>query len=375
MTATFPKLVSKHFELLTDARVNRGRNHSIVEMIFLTLCATISRADGWTDIERWGDLKIDWLRQFYAFENGIPSHDTLGRVFSKLSTAEFNAALISLTGDIASIVQGKTVAIDGKTLRGSHDTSTSKQALHMVSAYVTDMKLVIGLQSVDNKSNEIPAAQQLIDMLNLKGAVVTADAMHCQRETVEKIIGKRADYVLMVKDNQPSLHSSVKELVSIAMESDSSKRKGKRERNRGRDEFREVVVAAIPKSHPLRDQWKGIKTVGMVFRSRTMDGKMQEYSELFMSSLDSGVKDHAKRLRDHWAIENSQHYVLDVTFHEDASRIRTGNAPEVSAGFRRMALNILQRDKTIKDNMRGKRVRCGYDDSLLTQLLRNFPRD
>ena len=337
--------------------------------------ATISRADGWTDIERWGDLKIDWLRQFYAFENGIPSHDTLGRVFSKLSTAEFNAALISLTGDIASIVQGKTVAIDGKTLRGSHDTSTSKQALHMVSAYVTDMKLVIGLQSVDNKSNEIPAAQQLIDMLNLKGAVVTADAMHCQRETVEKIIGKRADYVLMVKDNQPSLHSSVKELVSIAMESDSSKRKGKRERNRGRDEFREVVVAAIPKSHPLRDQWKGIKTVGMVFRSRTMDGKMQEYSELFMSSLDSGVKDHAKRLRDHWAIENSQHYVLDVTFHEDASRIRTGNAPEVSAGFRRMALNILQRDKTIKDNMRGKRVRCGYDDSLLTQLLRNFPRD
>jgi predicted transposase YbfD/YdcC len=375
MTATFPKLVSKHFELLTDARVNRGRNHSIVEMIFLTLCATISRADGWTDIERWGDLKIDWLRQFFAFENGIPSHDTLGRVFSKLSTAEFNAALISLTGDIASIVQGKTVAIDGKTLRGSHDTSTSKQALHMVSAYVTDMKLVIGLQSVDNKSNEIPAAQQLIDMLNLKGAVVTADAMHCQRETVEKIIGKRADYVLMVKDNQPSLHSSVKELVSIAMESDSSKRKGKRERNRGRDEFREVVIAAIPKSHPLRDQWKGIKTVGMVFRSRTMDGKMQEYSELFMSSLDSGVKDHAKRLRDHWAIENSQHYVLDVTFHEDASRIRTGNAPEVSAGFRRMALNILQRDKTIKDNMRGKRVRCGYDDSLLTQLLRNFPRD
>jgi hypothetical protein len=143
-------------------------------MIFLTLCATISTADGWTDIERWGDVKIDWLRQFFAFEKGIPSHDTHGRVFSKLSTAEFNAALISLTGDIASIVQSKTVAIDGRTLRGSHDASTSKQALYMVSAYVTDMKLVIGLQSVGSKSNEIPAAQQLIDMLNLKGAVVTA---------------------------------------------------------------------------------------------------------------------------------------------------------------------------------------------------------
>lgn len=375
MTATFPKLVSKHFEHLTDVRVNRGCNHSLVEMIFLTLCATISRADGWADIERWGELKIDWLRQFFAFENGIPSHDTLGRVFSKLSTAEFNAALISLTGDIASVVQGKTVAIDGKTIRGSHDASASKQALHMVSAYVTDMKLVIGLQSVDSKSNEIPAAQQLIDMLNLKGAIVTADAMHCQRETVEKIVDKRAHYVLMVKENQPNLHSAVKELLTNAMESESSRRTSKRERNRGRDEFRESVIVAIPKSHPLRDQWKGIKTVGMVFRSRTVDGKMQEYSELFISSLDSGVKDHATRIRSHWAIENSQHYVLDVTFHEDASRIRTGNAPEVSAGFRRMALNILQRDKTIKDNMRGKRVRCGYDDSLLTQLLRNFQRD
>lgn len=135
MTTIFPKLVSKHFEQLRDSRVNRGCNHSIIEMIFLTLCAAISRADGWADIERWGDLKIDWLRQFFAFEKGILSHDTLGLVFSKLSTAEFNAALISLTGDIASIVQGKTVAIDGKTLRGSHDASTSKQALHMVRGY------------------------------------------------------------------------------------------------------------------------------------------------------------------------------------------------------------------------------------------------
>lgn len=374
MTAIFPKLVSKHFEQLTDARVNRGCNHSIVEMIFLTLCATISRADGWVDIERWGELKIDWLRQFFAFEKGIPSHDTLGRVFSKLSTAEFNAALISLTGDIASVIQGKTVAIDGKTLRGSHDSSTGKQALHMVSAYATDMKLVIGLQSIDDKSNEIPAAQRLIEMLDLKGAVVTADAMHCQRETVEKIVRKRADYILMVKDNQPNLHSAVKEMVSDAMASDLSRRTSKRERNRGRDEFREVVTAAVPKNHPLRDQWKGIKSVGIVFRSRSIGGTLQECSELFISSLDTGVKDHAKRLRDHWSIENSQHYVLDVTFHEDASRIRKGHAPEVSAGFRRMTLNILRRDVTIKDNMRGKRVRCGYDVSLLTQLLRNFPR-
>ena len=199
--------------------------------------------------------------------------------------------------------------------------------------------------------------------------------MHCQRETVEKIVGKRADYILMVKDNQPSLHSAVKELVSDAMASDISRRTSKRERNRGRDEFREVVIAAVPKNHPLLDPWRGIKSVGIVFRSRTIGGKLQECSELFVSSLDSGVKDHAKRLRDHWAIENSQHYVLDVTCHEDASRIRKGHAPRVSAGFRRRALKFLRRDMTIKDNMRGKRVRCGYDDSLLTQLLCNFPRD
>lgn len=374
MLSHFPKLVSKHFENITDLRVDRGGNHPMVEMIFLVLCATISRADGWADVERWGESKLDWLRQFFPYELGIPSHDTLGRVFARFDIAEFNAALISLTGDIASVVEGKTIAIDGKTLRGSHDSSIGKSALHLVTAYVTDMKLVVGLQSVDSKSNEIPAAQQLIDMMKLKGAVVTADAMHCQRETVEKIIAKKADYVLMVKENQPTLYREVDDFITESMESDRSRRTSQQERNRGREELREVVVATLTKKHPLCEQWKGIRTVGIIYRSRTVDKKVHEETALFISSLESNANDHAKRLRDHWSIENSQHHVLDVTFHEDDSRIRKDNAPEISAGFRRMALNILQGDKTIKDNVRGKRVRCGYDETLLTQLLRNFQR-
>jgi len=179
----------------------------------------------------------------------------------------------------------------------------------------------------------------------------------------------------MVKDNRASLRSAINERISDAMASDLSRRTSKREMNRGRDEFRQVVKAAVTNNYPSRDQWKEIKSVGIVFRSRTMGGKLKECSELFMPSLDSGVKDHTKRLRDYWAIENSQHYLLDVTFHEDASRIRKGHAPEVSAGFRRITQNILRSDMIIKDNMRGKRARCGYDDSLLTQLLCNFPRD
>ena len=372
MSSHFTLLISKHFEDITDPRVNRGHNYCLIELIFLAVCATISRAEGWADIERWGNSKLKWLRQYLPYEKGIPSHDTLGRVFARFDTTEFNAALIGLTGDIASLVAGKTIAIDGKSLRGSHDAATSKSVLHVVTAYATEMKLVIGMRSVEDKSNEIPAAQQLIDMLHLKGAVVTADAMHCQRQTVEKIIAKKADYLLMAKENQPALFQEVDRLVLAAMENNQSRRTSQRERNRGREEHREVEIVAVPADHPLREQWKGLQSVGVIYRMRKIGQQIQEETEIFISSLTTGVKDHAKRIREHWSIENSQHYILDVTFQEDASRIRKANGPEITAGIRRMALNILQRDKTIRDNIRGKRVRCSYDDALLSQLLQHF---
>lgn len=349
-------------------------NYPLIEMIFLTLCACIADADGWADVERYGKAKLDWLRKYFPFEHGIPSHDTLGLVFSRLDTAEFYASLQSWAKDIATTLEGHTVAFDGKTLKGSHDRSRSKSALHSVSAWVCGLRMCIGLKSVEDKSNEIPAVQELIDLIDLKGAVVTADAMHCQVETAKAIIEKEADYILIVKGNQPSLQDALHEAIIKAMENDDPKvrRTRKLEINRGRIETREIIVQPVPKDSAQFAKWAGIKSIGVIHRTRKVNGKFEEATETFISSRAPKVRDVARRIREHWGIENQQHYILDVTFSEDASRIRNGNSPEISSVFRRLALNILQRDTTIKDSIRGKRKRCAWDNSAIEKLIANF---
>ena len=374
MSSAFVCKTREHFEKITDPRVNRGANYDLIEMIFLTLCACIAGADGFADVERYGKAKIDWLRKFLPFEHGIPSHDTLSRVFSKLDTVQFYAALHSWANDFARTLKGKTVAFDGKTLRGSHDRSRGQSALHSVSAWVCGLRMCIGLKSVDDKSNEIPAVQELIDMLDLAGSVVTADAMHCQTETARAIVDKEADYILMVKGNQQSLQDALHDAIAKAMEENNPKlrRTETKEINRGREETREVFVQPVPKDSAVFANWKGIKSIGMIYRSREVNGKFEESIETFISSLEPKVRDIAGRIREHWGIENTQHYILDVTFTEDASRIRKGNGPEISSVFRRLALNILQQDTTIKDSIRGKRKRCGWDNSAIERLIANF---
>jgi predicted transposase YbfD/YdcC len=374
LSSAFVCKTREHFEKITDPRVNRGANYDLIEMIFLTLCACIAGAEGFADVERYGKAKIDWLRKFLPFEHGIPSHDTLSRVFSKLDTVQFYAALHSWANDFAHTLKGKTVAFDGKTLRGSHDRSRGQSALHSVSAWVCGLRMCIGLKSVDDKSNEIPAVQELIVMLDLAGAVVTADAMHCQTETARAIVDKEADYILMVKGNQQSLQDALHDAIAKAMEETNPKlrRTETKEINRGREETREVFVQPVPKDSAVFANWKGIKSIGMIYRSREVNGKFEESTETFISSLEPKVRDIAGRIREHWGIENTQHYILDVTFTEDASRIRKGNGPEISSVFRRLALNILQQDTTIKDSIRGKRKRCGWDNSAIERLMANF---
>lgn len=374
MLISFVGKTFHHFEKTTDPRVDRGQNHPLVEMIFLTLCATISGADCWADVERFGKGKIDWLRKYIPLTLGIPSHDTLGRVFSRLDSVEFYASLQSWTNDICASVQGKTVAMDGKTLRGSFDSASGKSALHSVSAWVCGLRMCLGLKSVEDKSNEIPAVQELIAMLDLEGAVVTADAMHCQKETAKAIIDKEADYILMVKGNQPTLEDALHEAIIQAMDSDDnrSRRSNKTEKNRNRIETREVIVLPCPSDDPIFAQWAGIGTIGVIYRRREFDGKVEEATETFISSLPCKVRDITRRIREHWGIENQQHYVLDVTFNEDASRIRNGTGPEISSVFRRLSLSILQQDTSQKDSIRGKRKRCGWDTSALEKVLACF---
>ena len=365
-----------HFVNVTDPRVNRGTNHPLFEMIFISLCASICGADNWVDVERYGNAKIDWLRKFFPLEDGIPSHDTFGRVFARLDTLEFYEALQSFTNALAESLRGETIAVDGKTLRGSFDNATSKSALHSVSAWACGMRLCLGVNSVDPDSNEIPAVQELIKMLQIDGAVITADAMHCQKETAALIIDKNADYILMAKANQKALQDEISNHLHEAFE---AKIRGARkqkitEKNRGREETREVWVMPCPKDSKVLQSWKGIATIGLIYRSRTVNGKVEESFQTFIASLPCRVRDIAKRLREHWRIENSQHYTLDVTFREDSSRIRKGNGPEISSVFRRLALTILQQDTTQKDRIIGKRKRCGWDNRALEQLMSHFTR-
>lgn len=376
LASKFVCKVYKHFENITDKRVPRSSNHELLDIIFLTLCAVICDANCWADVERFGIAKLSWLRKYVKLANGVPSHDTLGRVFGRLNTAEFYASLQAWAMELAGCLRGESVSLDGKTLRGSFDTAALKSPLHSVSAWACGLRLCLGVESVDSKSNEIPAAQTLIDLLDLEGAVVTGDAMHCQKKTCQAVLNKRADFLFFVKGNQPGLHDAITDYFVQVMDDEkldkSVRREKLAEQNRSRRECRETSVIACPKDHPVFSQWPGIVTLGQVYRERVVSGKVEEELVTFITSLPTRVRNLSKRVRAHWGIENSQHYVLDVTFGEDASRIRKGSGPEISSAIRRLALNILQRDTSLKDSIRGKRKRFAYDEVAFSRLLANI---
>lgn len=374
MSVAFVGKICEHFENVADPRLNRGTNYPLVEMIFVALCGAICDCNSWVDVAAFGACKLAWFRKFLPFEQGIPSHDTFTELFARLDTLKFYAALESWTMDVAQSLKGETVAFDGKTLRGSFDKASNKSALHSVSAWACGLKMCIGLNSVEDKSNEIPAVQKLIEMLDLAGAVVTADAMHCQRETVEKIVAKEADFVLMVKGNQETLQEELQQAIRQAFEENHPGMRHCKtsEKNRNRHETREVTVMPVPNDSDVFARWASVKTIGCIYRSREINGKCEESHELFIASLPCKVRAISQHLRSHWSTENSQHHVLDVTFTEDASRIRQGNGPEITSVFRRLALNVLQRDTTLKGSIRNKRKRCGWNEATFEKLIAGF---
>lgn len=363
------------FEELPDPRLDRGQNHLLIDMVALALCGTICGANTWADIERFSLAHQEWFEQFLELPNGVPSHDTFGRVFRCLDTAEFQACLSKWVEHLQFSLRGKTIAIDGKTLRGSHDQINGQKPLHIVNAWAKHVNFCLGSISVDDKSNEIPAVQELLSILNLKGGVVTADAMHCQKETVKKIIEKEADYVIQVKGNQRALLDGIKsEMEHYESENYASPKVRMQtitERNRTREEVRTCIVAPAPAE--LKSRWTGLQTIGLICRTRTLaDGTEQTEVSHFISSLAPKVRQHMQHLRNHWSVENSLHHTLDVTFAEDASRIRKGNGPEIISAFRRLSLSILKSDTTIKDNVRGKRLLAGWNLNNLKKILSAF---
>jgi predicted transposase YbfD/YdcC len=363
------------FEDLTDPRVERTRIHDLFELVVVALCGTIAGADSWTDIERFGNQRLPWLRTFLKLREGIPSHDTFGRVFARLDPAELVNCIQQWLRDIGREI-GQQIVIDGKTLRGSGDKAAGRNPLHLVSAWASEARLTLGQIAVDSKSNEITAIPLLLELLDLKGATVTIDAMGCQKEIAAKIVAAEGDYVLALKDNHPTLHDAVAEEFTAAMEADvpppGMRRHVTVETNRGREERREYLALPAPKSLPGFAGWAGLATLVMVCRITEIDGVEKGEISYYLSSLPPKVKALATAIRQHWSIESQLHWVLDVTFSEDASRIRQRYAPQTSAMLRRLAVSILSSDTSLKDTIRGKRYRACLSTEVLERILLGF---
>jgi predicted transposase YbfD/YdcC len=363
------------FEELTDPRLDRTRHHSLFDLVVVALCGTIAGSNSWADIERFGNERLDWLQQFLPLKNGIPSHDTFGRVFSRLDPAQLAACIGQWLDDVGRELGGH-IAVDGKTLRGSFDKAAGKNPLHLVSAWATEARLTLGQIATEAKSNEITAIPLLLELLDLKGATVTIDAMGCQKEIAAKIIERKGDYLLALKDNHPTLCEAVQEEFSTALETDvrpsEMRRHVTRETNRGRNERREYFVLPAPSSLPGFADWKNLQSIVMVLRMTTVNGQEKGEVSYFLSSLPPKIRILAKRIRQHWSIENQLHWVLDVDFTEDNSRIRKQHAPQTSAMLRRLAVSILSVDTSIKDNVKGKRYRASLSTDVLERILRSF---
>jgi predicted transposase YbfD/YdcC len=358
-----------------DPRVQGRCDYPLLEIIFIAICAVIAGADGWTEIETFGKSKEKWLKQFLPLEKGIPSHDTFGDVFRAIDAEEFQGSFMRWIERVFTVTKGQVIAIDGKTVRRSHDKAIGKDAIHMVSAWASANGITLGQRKVDEKSNEITAIPELLRLLNVNGCIVTIDAMGCQTKIAQAIRDEKADYVLRVKANQGHLHQDIAEWFAYAddiqfkaMPHDYAETTHKRH---GRIEIRRCWVLDDPVAFEhIRhyDEWADLQTIVRVERERHLPDKVERETAYYISSLQPNARPILDATRQHWGIENSLHWVLDVTFREDEARIRKDNSPQNFAVLRHVALNILKQDAS-KGSLKQKRYRAALDDAFLFQLL------
>lgn len=366
-----PISILEQFSQLKDPRVDRTKRHKLIDVIAIAICAVICGANGWTDVELFGRSKREWLKGFLELPNGIPSHDTFGRVFSMLDAEVFERCFMEWVSAVSESVEGDVVAIDGKTLRRSHDRGAGKSALHLVSAWSSANRLVLGQRKVDGHSNEITAIPELLRSLDVSGCVVTTDAMGCQKKVASEIVEGEADYVLALKGNQRELHADVRDTF-LQWDESAGDFYEKMEKSHGRIEKRRCWSVTDRESiEYLNDkgEWRGLSGVAMVECERVSDGVMSRRRRYYISSLRVDAKGMLECARTHWGIENSMHWVLDMGFREDESRVRKGNSAENMSILRRMAMNLLRRDKSVKVGIEAKRKRAGWDEMYLRKVL------
>ena len=361
------------FSRIEDPRVERTRLHELTDILILSVLAVIAGAEGWEYIREYGENKEAFLRKFLRLPNGIPSEDTISRMMRMLHPNVVQDAFMDWVSEMQGNLSVKRIAIDGKSLRRSHDRSAARKMLHCVCAWSVENHLVLGQQAVDEKSNEITAITKLLDSLDLEGATVTIDAMGCQKEIAAKIIEGGGHYVLGAKDNHPTLCKAIAEYFTSAHEEEFAghdvRKHTTREKGHGRIETHHYFQCAIPLAlKKLTSSWSKMKTICQVINITIRDGKETTEVRYYISSLPLGVKRFAESARGHWGIENSLHWVLDVTFDEDQCRICKGHGAENFALLRRFAIAIIKQD-TSAGSIRKKRKRAAWNDSFLLTLI------
>ncbi|MEO0250182.1 MAG: ISAs1 family transposase [candidate division WOR-3 bacterium] len=365
------------FKDLQDPRVNRRKRHQLLDIIVIAICAVICGANDWVAVQRFGQSKLSWLKGFLELPNGIPSHDTFGRFFARLLPQPFEACFRRWTQAVTEVTRGQVLPVDGKELRRSHDRASGKEAIHMVSVWAATNRLVLGQRKVEEGSNEISVVPELLSLLDVSGCIVTADALNCQKENAQKIVEQEGDYVLAVKENQKKLYCDLVSLFEEAqkvhyrhVEHDYYKTVDK---GHGRIETRQCWVISEPDYLDyLRDLgWPGLRTIVMVVGGRRIGEECTVKTRYFISSLECDAREALRAVRGYWSIENSLHWVLDIAFREDESRVRKDHGAENLAVLRHIALSLLSREKSAKVGIQNKRLMASWDEKYLLKVLMN----
>jgi len=380
---THPKLsLIEHFKDLADPRIDRTKEHDLIDVLIIAVCCLLCAGESFNDMEDFGRAKEEWFKGFLKLRHGIPSHDTFNRVFQALDPKQFLECFLRWTQSLREAIPQEVVALDGKALRRAMNKSQSPR--YIVSAWAQSNNLVLGQLKVEEKSNEITAVPELLRVLELAGCIVTIDAMGCQKKIAKEIIEADAHYVLALKGNQEKVHEEVKSFLDTSLEQQKQPRpKGALvpkeaaalkscetvEKDHGRIETRRYYQSDYLDWFADKDKWEGLRSVGMVESIRQIAGKSTLERRYYLSSLPVEVETFGRAVRGHWGVENKLHWVMDVCFREDQSRARQGYAAENLATLRRLALNLLKREKTKKRGIRGKQLNASWDHPYLLRLL------
>lgn len=369
--------LKEHFSGLDDPRAQHSIEHLLLDIVIITICGVICGADTWVEIENYGIAKQEWLETFLDLPNGIPSHDTFERMFARLRPEQLQQCFLNWVQAVFNITDGQLISLDGKTLRGSYDRGGKQGMIHMVSAWASQNRLVLGQRKVNEKSNEITALPELLKVLDLNGAVVSIDAMGCQTEIAAQIVSQQGDYVLALKANQGLLHQDVQQLFEQAhkknfrdIEHDFYQTQ---EHGHGRQEIRRYWVMGKTEYLIGAQNWAKLTTIGCVESQRQVGDTITSETRYYLLSLPLNATGFATAVRGHWGIENQLHWVLDVGFREDQSRATQGYCAENLAVIRHLALNLLSQEKSAKGGTRAKRLKAGWDDHYLTKILSQVP--